>query len=76
MILKSSISIVPDKFTTFVFEGSASVNENATIYPLIILGDTFASHSIIVKSAEPKVDNCCKGQSILLKGWLCICSFG
>ena len=57
-----------DSFVPFMFDGSVSKEESSDQYPVKILRDTGASHSIMLKSSLPIVEDSYTGEHVLLRG--------
>lgn len=55
-------------FQPFRFEGSVSASEAGPSIPVSILRDTGASHSIVVRSIVPFVEDLYTGEFVVLKG--------
>lgn len=55
-------------FQPFRFKGSVSASEDSPSIPVNILRDTGASHSIVVRSIVPFVEDAYTGEFVVLKG--------
>lgn len=57
-----------DQFRPFRSFGTVSCTETSTKYPIHILRDTGASHSLVLKGVIPDLEDCYLGQSVLIQG--------
>lgn len=57
-----------DVFEPFMFTGSVAKDNVSCEYPVSILRDTDASHSIVLKSSVPNIEQCYTGKYVILKG--------
>ena len=61
-------SCYSDQFHPFLSVGTVSSSDLSTKYPIHILRDTGASHSLVLKGVLPDFEDCSLGQSVLIQG--------